>query len=180
VPLAPVNKEGYTLDDKHWYCVYTKPRLEHRVHKILSEKGLETFFPEMPRSRRDRRRGIRRPFFPRYLFVRMAVPKDYSWVKWTPGLLRVLQFGDQLACIEDETIAFMRERLQEETERQVQYGKFEPGERVRFVEGPFEGFEGVFDRRLSGRGRVRVLIEFLRRTTPYEVESDWLRKSDQA
>ena len=35
------------------------------------------------------------------------------------------------------------------------------GDRVRVTGGPFEGYEGVFDARLSGADRVRVLLELI-------------------
>ena len=35
------------------------------------------------------------------------------------------------------------------------------GDRVRVTGGPFQGYEGVFDTRLSGTDRVRLLLELI-------------------
>jgi transcription antitermination factor NusG len=36
--------------------------------------------------------------------------------------------------------------------------KFDKGERVRVAEGPFRGFEAIFERYLSGAERVAILL----------------------
>lgn len=165
------------MGNKHWYCLYTKPRMEWRLTDTLTQKGLEVYFPELPRSARDRRRGIRRPFFPRYIFCQMHVPDDLAWVQWTPGLLHVLRIADQPAIIEDEVIARLRERLDTHSEHLKRFGRYKQGERVKLTQGPFKGLEAVFDTKLSGEGRARVLVEFLQRTTPYQVRTEWLTKA---
>jgi transcription antitermination factor NusG len=37
----------------------------------------------------------------------------------------------------------------------------EPGDRVRIVEGAFEGYEAIFDATLPGKERVQVLLSYL-------------------
>jgi len=164
-------------EEANWYCLYTKPRMEYRVHQALVTRGIESYLPELPLSARDRRRGIRRPFFPRYLFARMMLADNLLWVQWTVGLVRILSFGDSPVIVDNAIIEMLKENLAERIRMEAEYGQFRPGERVRVIEGPFRGFEAVFDRRLSGSGRVKILIEFLRRTTPYIVEASWITKT---
>jgi transcriptional antiterminator RfaH len=38
---------------------------------------------------------------------------------------------------------------------------FKPGDRVRVLSGPFRDYEGVFDMRLRGTDRVRILLEMV-------------------
>ena len=56
------------------------------------------------------------------------------------------------------------------------YGRFTPGERVHIRSGPCRDIEAVFDSRLSGTGRVRILLQLLGRQTPAEVDERWLEK----
>ncbi|NLG50271.1 MAG: hypothetical protein GX552_09205, partial [Chloroflexi bacterium] len=44
------------------------------------------------------------------------------------------------------------------------------GDRVRIISGPLCDLDAVFDRHLTGKGRARVLIEFLGRMTSAEVD----------
>jgi transcription antitermination factor NusG len=46
---------------------------------------------------------------------------------------------------------------------------FKPGDLVRIKYGPFEGLVGIIENPGCGRGRVRVLMELLRRQTRVEV-----------
>jgi transcription antitermination factor NusG len=41
---------------------------------------------------------------------------------------------------------------------QVQEKRFGKGEQVRIVEGPFRGFEAIFERYLSSADRVAILL----------------------
>ncbi|MDQ7029102.1 MAG: transcription termination/antitermination NusG family protein [Ardenticatenia bacterium] len=145
-----------------WYTVHTKPNAEYRVARLLQEKGIEVFFPEI-RSWRPRRGYLTEPLFPGYLFVRADwsdVP--LTVVVWTPGVHRVVGFGGQPAVVPDETIGAIRERLEElEAQGGLRPYRLQPGERVRFVAGPFQGLEAVFDGYLRASDRVRVLLEFL-------------------
>lgn len=167
------------LEERHWYCLYTKPRMEYRVWQAMMQKGIESFLPESPRTARDKRRGIRRPFFPRYLFSRLVLARDLPAIRWTPGFLCVLSFGGVPAVIDNEIIAGIKQALERQLHGDGGYGQFARGDRVRVVEGPFKNLEGVFDRKLSPQGRVRILLEFLRRTTPCIVDAAWLVKIEQ-
>ncbi len=163
---------------KAWFCLYTKPRMERRVHQLLRSQGVEGYLPELPASSQDRRQGISHPFFPRYLFARLALPEDTSWVRWTPGLVNIVNTDGAPIPIQDGVIETLREQVEALAETRAAQGRFRRGERVRITDGPFQGYEGVFDRRLSGAGRARILVQFLRRETPYEVETGWLAAAD--
>jgi transcriptional antiterminator NusG len=55
-------------------------------------------------------------------------------------------------------------------------GLFSKGDLVRISSGPFEGFEGMFDTRLGGKTRARILVEFVGRLTAAEVDVRNLEK----
>lgn len=145
-----------------WYAVHTKPNAEYRAARLLQEKELEVFFPEV-RSWKPRRGYRTEPLFPGYLFVRADwenVP--LAAVTWTPGVRRVVGFGGRPAVVPDEVIGFIRDRLERlEARGGLRPHMLKPGQRVRFVAGPFQGLEAVFEGYLRATDRVRVLLEFL-------------------
>ena len=124
---------------KHWYALYTKPRAEHRVAGVLNRRGIEVFLPRV--KKRRRRRWQECPFFPCYLFARFDFDQEgYSAVAWTPGLRRVVAFGDRPAVVPDEAIEMIRERLKEiEALGGLPTHGFKRGDEVRFKAGRLQG-----------------------------------------
>jgi transcription antitermination factor NusG len=52
-----------------------------------------------------------------------------------------------------------------------------PGEKVLITEGPFNGYEAIFDAYLPGDQRVRVLLAFLsRQPQPVNLDASDIRK----
>ncbi len=51
------------------------------------------------------------------------------------------------------------------------------GERVRVIRGPFAGYEAIFDLRLNGAERVRVLLRMLGRQVKVDLSADAIEKS---
>jgi transcriptional antiterminator RfaH len=50
------------------------------------------------------------------------------------------------------------------------------GDAVEITAGPFAGYEAIFDLRLKGSDRVRVLLDLLRRQVPLELDAGSIRK----
>lgn len=159
-----------------WYALFTKPRREHQVGEILSEKGLETYVPTI--RVRQRRRIVEKPFFPRYMFVRLNFQEvGLSDVQWTPGLTSIVSFGGGPTPVPEAIIERLKAEL-ERLNREGTFSPFQPGDRVRIISGPMRDFEAVFDTHLSGSDRVRILVEFLRNVRRVEIDVDALVRVD--
>ena len=59
--------------------------------------------------------------------------------------------------------------------------RLKAGDTVRIHGGPFEGYEAIFDTRLDGQERVRVLLQFInsQREVPVELDVSQIRKQDK-
>ena len=111
-----------------------------------------------------------KPFFSHYLFARLDLQdRAMAKVRWTPGLRRIVCFGDWPALIPDEVVEHIRRRLATMVECQPE-APFEQGEVVHILHGPFEELDAVFDRSLSARGRVRVLLNLMSRQVATELD----------
>ena len=104
---------GLCLDPK-WYLVKTKALNETRVHKRLTGAGYEVLFPKISRKSK-RHRGVfeMRPLFPTYLFVRFH-GDELKTIKYTHGVARVICFGLEPHEVDEEIIAAVRARMNEE------------------------------------------------------------------
>jgi len=160
---------------EHWYTLYTKPHKEQQVSNFLESKGYKTYLPTISVRKNGREKTV--PFFSCYLFVRMNTSLDFSPIGWTPGLRVIVSFGGHPAAVPEDAISMMRERLSQMQESGYPRHLFRLGERVVVRSGPLRDFEAVFDRSLSSRDRARVLVDFLGRWTPCEVEIDSLEKA---
>ncbi|MBI4787119.1 MAG: hypothetical protein HY782_08755 [Chloroflexi bacterium] len=160
-----------------WYVLYTKPRSEAQVGARLDADGIESYFPVMPVAAPRRGRSRVRPFFPCYLFAHFDLDAvGVSHINWMPGMRHLVTFGGIPAHVDGAVIARIRQHLDRALVMDVQGEILEHGDRVVITAGAFQDIEAVFDRRLSATGRVRVLVEFLRRTTVVEIEAGALKK----
>jgi transcription elongation factor/antiterminator RfaH len=145
-----------------WYVLHTRSRFEQVVSDGLEKKSLETFLPKITvmSKRRDRRKKIRVPLFPGYVFTRsdLNAHERLEIVK-TIGVVRLVGNKDGPISIPDEAIDSLR--IMVAVDSPVETGtRFRKGDRVMVVEGPFAGVVGAFVR-YRGFGRVVVAIEAL-------------------
>jgi transcriptional antiterminator NusG len=145
-----------------WYGLHTRSRFEQVVFDGLYNKSLEAFLPKITviSKRRDRRKKIRVPLFPGYVFVRsdLNAHERLEIVK-TVGVVRVIGNKDGPISIPDEAIDSLR--IMVAGDNPVETGtRFRKGDRVMVVEGPFVGVVGTFVR-YRGFGRVVVAMEAL-------------------
>ncbi len=159
-----------------WYLVYTKPRSERIVEHVLLERGMEIFLPMVQVWRVRRKRIEEEPMFPNYIFVRCDLTNgDFAKVRWAPGVRYLVSFdGSGPISVPDDLVEYIKGRSSNTT----MYDKYhwKKGDKVRIVDGAFKGLEAVFDARLPGYERARVLIKVLGRLTRCEVPVEWLDK----
>ena len=162
---------------KLWYALHTKPRKEHQVEAILCHREIETYLPLRCELKKHRLVVTREPLFPRYLFACVDLPAvGISAIVYTPGLTSMVSFCGEPAAVDAGIIDYLKQREQTGSGPEV-YGHFRPGERVIIRTGPCKDLEAIFDSRLSGLGRVRVLLKILGQQTPTEVDENWLEKA---
>lgn len=158
----------------HWYCLRSKPRKEDVLWRQATVRGFEVFYPRVrvnpvnPRSRKVR------PYFPGYMFVSADLEAvGLSTFNYMPYAVGLVSFGGEPARVSEALIPALKRRLREIAQADDEFTVgLRPGDPVWIREGPFAGYQAVFDARLSGRHRVRVLLKMLSdRFTPLELEA---------
>jgi transcriptional antiterminator RfaH len=99
-----------SLELGRWYLVYSKRRREEVVQFYLERKGLVVFFPRLLLQPFTQRPRIV-PLFPNYLFVRIHKPADYDIVRWSSGVVRVVDFYGHPAPLDEEVVEFLRQQV---------------------------------------------------------------------
>jgi transcription antitermination factor NusG len=163
----------------HWYALRSKPRKEDVVWKQAHDRGLEVFYPRLRVNPVNPRARKVKPYFPGYLFVRVDLEAvGISAFEWMPHSLGLVSFGGEPASVPDNLIHAIRSRVEEIAMAggEVLDG-LKPGDRVRIDYGPFEGYEAIFDARLPGSERVRVLLQLMSaRRVPVELDVAHIQK----
>jgi transcriptional antiterminator RfaH len=162
-----------------WYAMRSKPNKEAFLAGQLESYGVEVFYPVLhvkpvnPRSRKLR------PYFPNYLFVHVDLNEtNVSELRWMPGASGLVSFDGEPASVPDLLIAAVKKQVDLFNESvRAQEKNFKQGEPVVIQDGPFAGYEAVFDTHISGQDRVRILLSLLQsRQLPVEIESRQIRR----
>jgi transcriptional antiterminator RfaH len=163
---------GMTNRTTSWYAIRSKPKRESLVLMLLNRSGIEVYLPEVKVHKRQGKPATAAPFFPSYLFARLdASNADFAVVKYTPGVVQIVGYGDEPSPVPEDLITSIRERL-----THVDISGFCRGESVVVTSGPFQGLEAIFDRVLSPTGRVQVLLQFLHGVCRAEMHANQLRQ----
>jgi transcriptional antiterminator RfaH len=160
-----------------WFVVYTHPHAEAKALANLRQQGYEGYLPWCRRWRRHARRReiVRRPLFPRYLFVAF----DAMTTRWRPilstvGVVGLVRQGDRPLSVPPGVV----EQLQD-SERAGRFDDLAPiarlaaGALVRIKDGPFGDLMGRLQTLADG-DRVNVLLELLGREVVARVPVDKL------
>jgi transcriptional antiterminator RfaH len=147
----------------NWYAIRSKPRKEDAVWRQVLSQGFEVYYPRIriqpinPRSKKVK------PYFPGYLFVRADLEQvGLSVFQWMPHTLGLVSFGGEPAAVPDHLVQAIHVRVDEINAAGGEtFERLRPGDVVWISDGPFRGYEAIFDARLPGSERVRVLLEFL-------------------
>jgi transcription elongation factor/antiterminator RfaH len=160
-----------------WYVAHTRSRFEQVVFDGLERKSLEAFLPKITAmsKRRDRRKKIRVPLFPGYIFLRSDLsPTERLEIVKTVGVVRLVGNKDGPVPVPDEAIESLK--IMVVGDDPVETGtRFRKGDRVMVVEGPFAGVTGTFVR-YRGYDRIVVAIEALGQYAAVSVSEDQVEK----
>lgn len=160
---------------KRWFAVHCQPHREERALLNLQRQGFEVYLPRYLKRRRHARRveAVRRPLFPRYLFVCF----DRDTARWrsingTYGVDHLVCHGNEPVPLPDEIIAEIQARHDDDGLVVLDDpASFRPGQALEIVNGPLAWQTGLFQR-LNGNERVVVLLDLLGRnltaTVPVE------------
>lgn len=157
-----------------WYVLHSKPNKEEFLCTQLWARGVEAFCPQIHVQPTNPRARKIKPYFPGYVFVRADLQNTSLFaLEWTPGAAGLVSFGGQAADVPDGLVQAIRRRVDEINAAGGELlGNLRPGQTVVIQGGPFAGYEAIFDARLSGAERVRVLLRLLQsRQVPLELSA---------
>jgi transcriptional antiterminator RfaH len=166
------------FDNFHWFVVQTKPNAEHRVETHLFNQKVEVFLPltEAHQYRSGKIGRIIKPLFPNYLFARLDLKLHYYKVKWTRGVSKLLGFGDGPIPVSDKVILAIKERMGKDNLVKLEE-ELKEGDVVQITSGPFKELNGIFQKKISDNGRVRILLNLIGVEVPVQIGRWQIKKA---
>ena len=172
-PTNSINPSNQTL----WYVIHTKPGDEDRVRINLHNQEIETFSPFLETYQYCNGKMIPKikPLFPNYLFARLNLELHYYKVKWTRGVNRILGSGKEPVPISSKVIQTIKERSGKGNLVKLE-DELKDGDRVQINSGPFKSLRGVFQKMMSSKGRVRILLSLIGVDVPVQISRWQIKK----
>jgi len=149
-----------------WYCIQSKVGSEELAKRNLERQGFETYLPMTPADRRRQRERDKElePLFKSYLFLHLSEQQgDWSPIKNTIGVLRLVRFGNYPARVPDGLIRELKDRESNGIHKGTQ-NEYQKGDMVVIRSGGMlEYCQAIFQK--SAGARVWLLMDILGRET---------------
>ena len=171
---------------RRWYALHAYSGQEANVKKnilINAEHGGirdligDVLVPmeEVAEIKSGEKKISKRKFFPGYVLIQLPVhpernPELWHLIKETPGVSGFIGSRTVPVPLDDGEVQAILEEIRGERERPKPKVKFESGERVKIIDGPFSNFLGNIDEINAERGTLKVMVEIFERLTSVEVE----------
>lgn len=146
-----------------WYLLHTKPYKENFLQLEMQARQIECFYPQIRVHTKKSRNKEYRPYFPGYLFVKIKPgSQQANEFRWFPGVVGWVCFGEDPACVPESLIKGIRSHIDSINKNGGKTLKrIKKGAPIEVIGGPFHGYHGVLETRVSGRERVSVLIKLI-------------------
>lgn len=140
----------------YWFAVYTRPRWEKKVVKLLDEKGIENYCPlnKVTRQWSDRKKTVLEPIFKSYVFVRISEEDKWS-LKKINGILNFVYWLGKPAHIRDEEIDTIKKFLNEFSEITVDQ-ELAINSKVRIKQGVLMNYQGILLEISGNRAKIKI------------------------
>lgn len=167
-------------DNAKWYVVHTYSGHESKVAKTLKQRAeakgftdriFKLFVPQQQKIvvSEGRKRSVDEKLFPGYLMVNMLMDDD-SWyvVRSTPGVTGFVGMGSTPTPLPENEVETLMKFTESEAPKFE--AKFNTGDSVKVIDGPFKDFLGKVDEVNDDQGKVRVMVSVFGRETPLELD----------
>jgi len=163
-----------------WYIVHTYSGFENKVQESLlkrvetygyQDRIVEVLIPteKIVEVRNGKKVELMKKFFPGYILVQMEMD-DHLWhfVRNTPKVTGFVG-GKKPTPLTDEDVEQILSQVRSSKEKPKPEITFVAGDKVKIIDGAFEGFIGSVEEVNGDKGVVRVMVTIFGRSTPVEL-----------
>lgn len=143
-----------------WYAIYTASRAEKKVKQALDEAGIENYLPLQEKIRlwSDRKKKVKLPLIPSYIFVRI-LSSDMGMVLKQRGVVCFIKENGTPCSIPDCQMERFR-KVVDNTEDEMDFTSqnIEIGDNIEIIRGELKGFVGELVE-IRGKYKLAVRLE---------------------
>lgn len=168
------------MSDKQWFVLNVKPNKDNAVIEMLIARDVEYYYPIVWVQRYQNRKPKQRPYFSGYIFVQVDPQgQQAADIRWLPGAKTLLRYGEELVDVPDQVIRNIKKQVAEINDNGgIKPQHFQPGDELIITSGPFKGYKAIFSAKLTGKQRIKVLLQMLlNRKVSVEIAEDEAKKS---
>lgn len=161
------NESKPVTPKQEWFVVYAKARQEDIAFQNLERQQFHCYLPRIQLSKRRNGQIVPsiEPFFPRYLFVRLALQdQDWAPIRSTRGVCGLVKFEGVPKRIPEQFINLLKENEDPLFLQRVIDKSWKTGDQVNIEHGPFAGYKCIFQQK-RGADRVSVLLDMVGKPT---------------
>jgi transcriptional antiterminator RfaH len=164
----------------NWYVLHSQPNKEDLLWNQTLTQDIDVFYPCIPVHPVNPRSKKIKPYFPGYMFIRVDISSTgLSVFQWMPYATGLVSFGGEPATVSESFIYLLKEKVGEIVSSGGEvFQDLKKGDEVSIQSGPFEQYAAIFDHRIGGSARVRVLLKMLNdRVVPIELSVGQIQKA---
>jgi transcription antitermination factor NusG len=153
-----------------WLVLRTRSHQEYVVETDLQQRQINAYLPQRSVLRRwkDRRKVVRTPLFPGYIFVQPRLDQ-FENIRYIRGSCGLIFVGDKPAELPERDLAAITVLVGSGATLAVN-PQLIPGRRVEVIAGPFMGIQGELVRIMSG-DRLVINAPLLSSSVSVEVDA---------
>lgn len=174
IPLSDEKiKHMDSTHDKSWWLIKAKPNKDEIAQDNLLRQNYEIYRPLARRMRK--RKGnmveIEESLFPSYFFIYLDQTTD-NWgpIRSTLGVSNIVKFGNKPAKVQTSVINSLKKQENKFADNVINLDRFKSGERVIINDGPFQGYEAIFQN-YDGEQRAFLLIDLLQKESKLKISA---------
>lgn len=179
--------EKYSLSD--WYIVFCKGGKELEIKKMIEEKVaaredlkdkiIEVLAPEEEEIviKKGQKIKLKKAVYKGYIYIKMKLSAEtYDFIRSISGVKGFLG-GANPQKISEKEIKNIKELTQELKESEPKIvRKFDVGNTVRIIDGPFKHFTGVVEEINEGKAKLKITLTVFGRPTSVELDFTQVEK----
>jgi transcription antitermination factor NusG len=152
-----------------WMVLRTRSRHENKVETMLQEKQITAYLPKckVTRNSNGRKTVVEIPLFPGYVFVRPRMDQ-FEGIRYIRGSCGLVLADSKPGTLPERDIEAVKKLVESGAELSID-PELVSGKRIKIVDGPFMGVEGIL---VSARNLQHLVVNVDMLGTSVRVEVD--------